>query len=73
MAIVYNRARPGEQVDRAYRTFTRVPTLMEVAATPNGNAGPEFIGQMFHDTLNHCVWRAVGLGVQDWILVSPAI
>jgi hypothetical protein len=61
VAIVVNKARPGQPVDGSYCTHTRTS-----AATPNASVVPAFVGEIIWDLTNKVRWKAVGLLNTDW-------
>lgn len=61
MAIVVNKARPGDAVDKSFCTFNR-----SMAGTPNAVLTPQYIGEIVWDTTNKVRWQAVAATSADW-------
>lgn len=68
MAIVVNRARPGDAIDRPYCTHNR-----SGAGTPNGTVIPQYSGEIYWDTTNKVRWKAVALTNADWTPLGPEV
>lgn len=61
MAIVVNKAVPGDPVDRNYCTYD-----VSGAGTPNAVITPNFAGEIYWDTTNKVRWKAVNLLNSGW-------
>lgn len=61
VAIVVNKARPSEAVDKPWKTHNRTN-----AGTPNGTLTPQYAGEIVWDTTNKVRWLAIGITNADW-------
>lgn len=66
MAIVVNAARPGDTIDRPYRTHNRLN-----AGEPNTVLTPAYAGEIVLDTTNNRRWTAKALTNTSWVALDP--
>jgi len=50
--------------------FTTVCQALDGEGDPSGVQTPEFVGQLYHDTVVDEYWRSTGLTVNDWTLIA---
>lgn len=65
MAIVANKARPGETLDKSFCSSNRTN-----AGEPNGVLTPEYGGEIVTDTTNNCLWKAIGATNTSWVALT---
>lgn len=69
MAIVQNKARPGDGTDLAYNSYNRTN-----AGEPNASITPLFVGEMILDTTNNILWKSLSMANSSWVaLTGPAV
>lgn len=66
MAIVANKALvDGGVVDRPYCTFNR-----KGAGEPNGSITPQFLNELYLDSTNNALWKALDATNSGWVAMT---
>lgn len=66
MAIVVDKARPGQPVDQPWNSPRRTN-----AGEPNGILTPAYAGEIVLDTTLNALWKSVGLANNTWVALTP--